>query len=186
MGLRLSISALEQKESFIVTDCTGKYSFDNHHGFGQQNNIDYSNISTSTLEIITPKKDLFSIDVTDNFPNEDGIGYEVLPSALSMKEVESGEYNIKLLITGTDKKGSSFTKTAVHKAFFTRSVSCCADKLISRNIGTEDPLKKKEMQELNNLINSMNASIECENFNDAVKIIDLLKEQCACCNCKNQ
>lgn len=187
MGLRLSISALEQKNSFIVTDCTGEYSHDNPGGFGQPNNIDVDSIETSTLEIKTPKGELVTLELNPgDFPNEEGIGYEILPKMLSMQEIESGEYNIKLLITGTDKKGVGFTKTAVHKSFFTKSVTCCVDKLISPHIGTENKEKQKEMQELNNLINSMNASIECENFNDAVKIIDSLKEKCSCCNCKNQ
>ena len=187
MGLRLSISALEQKNSFIVTDCTGKYSNSNQYGFGIPNNITIDSIETSTLEIITPKKDVFTIEIQPgDFPNEEGIGYEVIPQMLSMQEIESGEYNIKLLITGTDKKGVSFTKTAVHKSFFTNSVSCCVDKMISKNIGTENKEKKKEMYELNNLINSMNDSICCEKFYNATKIVDLLKEKCSCCNCKNQ
>lgn len=185
MSLRLSISAIEEKNSFITTDCTGKYSIKNPNGFGIPN-IRIKDIETSTLEITTPKKAVVSITIPPgDFPNEQGIGYEILPYMISMDEIESGEYNLKLVITGTDKEGKKFTKTAVNKVVFTRTVSCCVDKMISRNIGTENPEKKKEMFELNNLINSMNESIRCENYSTATKVIDYLKEKCSCCNCKN-
>ena len=186
MSLRLSISAIEQKNSFIVTDCTGRYSGNNQGGFGIPNNIRIEDIETSTLEVTTPKKALIPIMIpVGNFPNEKGIGYEILPYMISMQEVESGEYNLKLTITGTEKSGKKFTKTAVCKVIFTRTVSCCVDKMISKNIGTQNIEKKKEMNELNYLINSMNESIRCEAYSDAVKIIDYLKEKCECCNCKN-
>ncbi len=183
MSLRLSISATEEKNSFIVHDCTGKYSGKNQGGFGIPN-IRVQDIETSTLEIETPKKVLIPITIpAGDFPNEEGIGYEILPYMISMTEIESGEYNLKLVITGTDKSGKKFTKTAVTKVVFTRTVSCCVDKMISRNIGTENVDKKKEMLELNNLINSMNEAIRCENYTAANKAINYLKEKCACCNC---
>lgn len=183
MNLRLSISAIEQKNSFITTDCTGRYNGNNQGGFGIPN-IRVEDIETSTLEVTTPKKAVFSITIpAGDFPNEKGIGYEILPYMISMQEIESGEYNLKLKITGTEKSGMKFTKIAVAKVVFTRTVSCCVDKMISRNIGTENIDKKKEMNELNYLINSMNDSIRCERYANATKIIDLLKEKCSCCNC---
>lgn len=186
MSLRLSISATEQKNSFIVSNCTGKYSANNQGGFGIPN-IRVKDIETSTLEITTPKNEVKTISIpAGDFPNEDSdLGYEVLPYMISMNEIESGEYKLKLVITGTDKGGVKFTKTAVNKVIFTRTVSCCVDKMISKNIGTENQEKKKEMNELNYLINSMNESIRCNNYSVAKKTIDYLKEKCSCCNCKN-
>lgn len=185
MSLRLGIAAIEQKDSFIVTNCTGKYSGNNQGGFGIPN-IQIDNIETSTIEIKTPKGDVFSLIIpVGDFPNEEGIGYEILPYMIGMQEIESGEYNLKLVITGTDKKGKKFNKFAVFKVIFTKSVTCCVDKMLSKNIGTENLEKKKEMVELNNLINSMHESIRCEKYSISTKIIDLLKERCSCCNCKN-
>lgn len=184
MSLQLKISATEQKNSFIVMDCTGKYSGSNTGGLGIPN-IQVTDIETAILTIITPKQDSFDIDVNPDFPNGEGIGYEVLPYMISMKEIESGEYKIKLTITGTDKKGKSFTKTAVCKAIFTNTVFCCVDKLISKNVGTENVLKRKEMVELNASITAISYAIRCEKNAQAVKAIDLLKAQCECCNCNH-
>jgi hypothetical protein len=184
MSLQLKISAIEENKSFVVTDCTGKYSSSNQGGFGAPN-IQTSDIETSILFITTPDKTEFQINVYPDFPNKDGIAYEILPYMLNMQEIESGEYNLKLVITGTDKKGVKFTKTAYHTQFMTKTVSCCIDKIISKNIGTTDKLKKQEMIELNDLLKSLEYSIDCGRMNRATKIVDLLKETCSCCDCKN-
>lgn len=185
MSLRLSISATEQKTSLIINDCTGKYSSSNQGGFGVPN-PKVSDIETSKLEITIPSGDVKTITINvGDFPNEKGIGYEILPYMVGMQELESGEYKIKLEIAGTEKSGRPFIKSALTRVILTNSVSCCVDKLISKNIGTENAEKKKEMIELNNLINSMNESIRCGRYSTSKKIIDYLKEKCECCNCKS-
>lgn len=184
MSLQLKISTIEETKSFVVTDCTGKHSASNPGGFGAPN-IQTSDIETSVITITTPQKSDFEINVYPDFPNKDGIAYEILPYMLNMKEIEAGEYNIKLVITGTDKKGVKFTKTAYYTAFMTKSVDCCIDKMISKHIGTTDPVKKQELIEINNLLTSLHYSVSCGRLNRATKIVDLLKETCSCCDCQN-
>lgn len=206
MSLQLSISAVEETESFIVNDCTGLFSSDNKTGFGGPNPR-YEDITAAVLEITppfdaTPFLDIsdanppapdagtftaptFTINVFPDFPNEEQNGYEVLPYMVGQSDfIESGKWKIKLIVEGVDKNKKSFKKSAITEVVFTKAVTCCIDKL-TPNVN-KNALKDKKQQviiELNNLLESTGYAVEKELLDQADGIIKLLKAQCKCCAC---
>lgn len=189
MSLQLKISAEEQKNSFIVYDCTKNYRFDNLGGWGTIN-PEIKNITTATIFVWPPNlpssSDPYSIDATDNFPNEEGMGIEITPSQIGQvnNRLVSGLYKIKLEVSGVDKRGIKFKKDASVLEVFVNDVTCCVDGL--QKFVNKDAHKDKKQQaaiELNNLLESANYAIGCQLYNQASEIIEILKSQCVCIDC---
>lgn len=207
MGLQLSISVVEETDSFIVNDCTGVFSSENKGGWGSLN-PQIKDIETAVLEITPPydanpfldisspnppapnadtfQPPAYTIDVFPDFPNEEGNGFEVLPYMVGQSDnfLESGKWKIKLIITGKDKQGRPYTKSAIFEIVFVNSVTCCIDKLGS--LVNKDALKDKKQQviiELENMLESVCYAVEKELLDQADGIIRFLKEQCRCCAC---
>lgn len=189
MGLQLKISASEQKNSFIVYDCTKNYKFDNLGGWGTIN-PEIKNITSAIIYVTPPNlpkgSDPYAVDVTGNFPNENGLGMEILPNQVGQvnNRLESGPYKIKLEVIGTDRKGLKFKKDATLLEIFINDVTCCVDGL--QKFVNRDAHKDKKQQaaiELNNLLESANHAISCDLVEQATEIIEILKSQCVCIDC---
>lgn len=187
MSLQLKISATEQKNSIILYECTGNYSINNKGGYGLPN-PKIEDVSEAYFEVKTPSfidgGDPIVINAYPSFPTNEERGYEVLPQAFGMKEIESGEYKIKYIVVYKDKNGSSFTKTAFYTLFCLNSVTCCVDKMVKgiRAGGFNDP-KQQLTIELSNLLTSIKYQVDCGNTGIANSDLEYLKEQCKCCNC---
>lgn len=186
-GLQLKISAIEQKDSFVVYDCTGNYKYDNLGGWGNPN-ARIKLITKAILYVTTPKTPIGSepaeIDVTDDFPNENFLGLEILPYQVGLQKIVSGKYKIKLEVTGVDSKGVTYVKHSTAIVVFSKDVKCCVDKLeriVNENAFKDE--KQKKVIELNNLIESLDYNIDKELFDQAVSIIDYVSEQCICPGC---
>jgi hypothetical protein len=188
MGLTYKISAIEEKDSFIIYDCTGNNSQKNPGGFGPPN-PEIKQITDSYFLITPPQfTQPFKIDVTGDFPNEEGLGYEILPFMVGQtgNQIYSGEWKIKAVISGTDKKGKKFTKTAVCNKIFTKQVECCVDKLmpiVNKNAFKDE--KQKRAIELHNLLENVLWAIEhdCGVTSEITQTIAYLQAQCVCCGC---
>lgn len=188
MSLSLNISASEEKNSLIIYDCTGNYSVDNKTGYGVPN-LKIEDVMDAFFEIKGPNwqpgQDPIKITVYPDLPNKEGLGYEVLPSALgNPTEIESGKYEIKYTVIFKDKKGTQITKTAFYTIVCIKSVTCCIDKRMKEvnRFGANDP-KQQKIIELSNLLESVCYQIECGNFGTANQDIEYLKSQCKCCGC---
>lgn len=189
MSLALKITAEEEKNSFIVYDCTKIYRFDNLCGWNAPN-PDVKKITKSTILIWPPnfsrENTPYEIDVTGKFPNDGFLGIEILPYQIGQanNQLDSGEYRIKLEITGLDKKGIEYNTSATINRVFVNNVTCCIDK--QQKYVNKDAHKDKKQQviiELNELLESANYAIKCELYEQASEIIELLKTQCVCNGC---
>ena len=187
MGLHLKIDAEEQKNSFILEDCTGRYRFDNLTGWGSPN-PEPKKITSSTLFITPPGRTSgpLSVDLTGNFPNEDFLGYEILPymTGSTNNKLISGKYILRLEIVGIDRKGNEYSTSAQVDKVFINDVTCCLD-LLQKKIN-KDALKDRKQQlilGLMNLLESANYSIKHELTDQASEIVELLKSQCQCTDC---
>lgn len=188
MALQLKIEANEQKNSFILEDCTGIYKYDNLTGWGVPN-PEIRKITSSKISVwpvtLPLGSEPFVIDVTGDFPNQECVGIEIFPYQIGQQEqLISGKYKIKLEVTGLDRKGVQYTKTATTETVFINNVTCCIDKLQkSVNKDAKDSKKQQAIIELNNLIESANYAISCGLLNQASEIVELLKTQCVCVGC---
>lgn len=189
MGLHVKISAIEEKNSFIIYDCTKNYKFDNLTGWGTIN-PEIKSITSAIIYVWTPSVAVgvnpFAIDVTGDFPNEEGLGMEILPNQVGQvnNRLESGQYKIKLEVFGVDKKGVKYKKDALIVKIFIKDVTCCVDKL--QKFVNKDTHKDKKQQaiiELNEMLESANYAVDCELNTQAVELIELLKSQCVCVDC---
>src|SRR5688572_18422755 len=102
MALKFKISAVEEKKSFIIYNCTGNYKYDNLGGFGKPNKIETKNITNTFFFITHPGLPAgaqpVKIDASGDWPTTDNeLGYEILPFQLGMTdgELKSGKYTIK-------------------------------------------------------------------------------------------
>jgi hypothetical protein len=189
MGLKLSISAEEEKNSFIVYDCTGRYSYDNKGGWGAPN-AEIKKITSAVIYVtppnLSPSVLPYSIDVTGNFPNTEGNGMEILPYQVGQanNKLISGKYLIKLEVKGTDVKGVEYTTSAILSEIFIKSVSCCIDKL-QKTVNRDAYKDKKQMGaiDLNLLLMSAEWAIGCKLQEQAVETIEFLNSQCTCVDC---
>lgn len=188
MALNLKITATEQKNSFIVYDCTGNYNGENKGGWGIPNQR-IEDVEDAYLEIYPPNHpegaEPIKIVTYPDFPNTEVLGFEILPYMVGMtSEIKSGEYKIRLVVSGTDKKGVAFKKSTILSVVFTRSVECCVDHLLKR-VGP-DAFKseaQKKIIELSNLLESVKYNVDCGLNTKANDIIQYLAAQCECCGC---
>lgn len=189
MSLLLKIDAEEQKNSFIVFDCTGIYRFDNLCGWNAPN-PEIRKLTKSVLSVWPPqlKKDAvpYTIDLLGKFPNIEFNGIEILPYQVGQanNQLESGNYKIRLDITGLDKKGVEYSTFAVITRVFINNVICCIDKQ-QKNVN-KDAFKDQKQQaiiEMNELLEATIKSIKCELYEQATEMVNLLKSQCACNGC---
>lgn len=190
MSLRPKISTSELKNSFVVYDCTGKFSSSNQGGYDSQN-PKIKDVEDACLNIFTPSNPYsqdatpFKIVVYPDLPNDKGFGFEVMPEMIGQKDsVESGKYTIEYVVSGKDKNGISYTRKSTHVCVFVNSVICCIDKRgkhVDKNAFKDE--KQKKTLELDNILQSVLYQIECELFDAASENIEYLKAQCECCGC---
>lgn len=189
MALTLQISATELKNSFVVYDCTGKFSSSNPGGYGVHN-PDINHVQDAYLLIWSPNlpkgADPYKVKVYPDMPNKENLGYEVLPYMIGQQknELESGKYKIKFVESGIDKSGVPFEKSALFVIVFVNNITCCIDKLIPK-IGP-DPFKderQKKIIELSNLLESVCQQIKNELYDKADENIEYMKGQCKCSGC---
>lgn len=190
MGLELSISATEEINSFIIHDCTGKYTPDNEGGYGLPN-VRIEDATDAFFEIRTPSlkesDEAIKIVVYPDLPSLDVSAYEILPSMLNFTndEIESGEYKIKYTVLTTDKLGVNRTNVAYLTKVFTKTIECCIDKMTANKLtkGVFKDEKQKLVIELSNLLEDVKKQIDCELTKKANETIEYLKSQCKCCDC---
>jgi len=210
MSLNIVISAEEQANSFFVYNCTGKQSHDNPGGFGGTN-PSISDIQTATLTITAPDLHLpthltpgqidsivitpapsnpvYTITVSPDFPNaiDDDKGYEVLPYMVGNNQniIPSGKWRITLTVEGTfGPLNKPFKASGFVDKVFTKTVTCCVDKLQKYvSVGNFKDKKSITITELNNLLFSAEYDIECGLLDQANGKIELLREQCTCPEC---
>jgi hypothetical protein len=186
MAVQLKISTEERENSFVVYDCTGEWSGDNKGGYGGLN-PKITDITKAISEIEPPKSSKpypFSIDVTGDIPNKEGIGFEVFPSQVQLQKITSGKWKFKYTVTMTGKGGSNITKTAYLTDVFINDITCCIDALSPAL--TANPFKSpKEVKilELSNLLENANGLVEAGSYDKADDIIDYMNGQCKCQNC---
>lgn len=172
MGFTLKISATEEKGFFIVKDCSS---------YGMKG-FNVKDITDAFLEIQPPSattKYPFKITTYPDFPNNDNLDYEVLPSDVGAKEIESGEWKLKMTVVFP-----SGTKVTTCSVVFIKSVECCIDKntpFLKAN-AMKDP-KQTAILELSNMLEDARAAKEEGLNGEANRIIEYLKEQCKCCKC---
>lgn len=189
MGLKLSISASEEKNSFIIYDCTGNYKFDNQWGWGPPN-PEIRKIISSKIFVTPPNLSPgvlpYEIDVTGGFPNTTDNGMEILPYQVGQanNQLQSGKYIIQLEVKGLNAKGVEYTATAILSKIFIRNVACCIDSLqktVNRDAWKD--MKQKGAIDLNLMLISAQWAIDCNLQGQAVEIIDFLNSQCTCIDC---
>jgi hypothetical protein len=188
MSLVIKLSAEEAKNSFVIYDCTGKYSSSNEGGYDYKNPR-VSDIQEAYLEIKSPSsKTPVIVNVLNKLPNENGDGFEIMPYMVSLgqavPEIESGKWEIKAIFKGVDKKGADFVATGYLTKVFVNSITCCIDrhmKIVGKDAFKDE--KQKKVLELSNLLETVNYQINCELYNEANTVIEYLKAQCKCCGC---
>lgn len=177
MNFTPKIQVTEEKSSFIVKDCA---SYD-IKGFT------INDIADAYLEIQPPsatEKYPFKITTYPDFPNNEGIDFEVLPTEFGMTELESGEWKIKSSVVFNTATGGKVTKTALCSVIFIKTVECCIDKRIPElSSGLLTNEKQKFIIELSNLLEGAKRSIRRGLTEEATKTIDYLKANCKCCGC---
>jgi hypothetical protein len=186
MGLILKFTALEQPNSFILNDCTGKYTSSSPSGWGGLNPR-IEDVLQSYFEItppyLSPGVQPIVVDTFPDFPNSQGYGYEIMPYMVQNAEgkIESGLWKIKWIVKG-NSKGQDFTATATFVVVFRNEIACCVDKhkvKLDKNISTDDVQKK--IVEMANLMDATDWAI-CEGLLDAAnKNIEYLKLNCDNC-----
>lgn len=178
----------ESPSSFIVYDCTGKYSGQNPGGYGGPN-FKISDIESYTLYVQGPSDTQtypHSIDVTSSLPNESELGLEVLPSQVGLtgNEMESGLYKFKLETTFNLKNGGTKTVSSYYSCIILRSLECCIEKL-NPSIGKDafKDTRQKKAIELNALLFNVKIQIDQGMLEQANTTIEYMKSQCKCPGC---
>lgn len=178
MGFTTKIIITEEKNSFLVKDCSSYGAV----GF----RID--DIINAFLEVQPPSatdKYPFKIITYPVFPNKRGDEFGVMPSRFKMDELESGEWKIKFTIEFKNRTGGTVTKTTFCSVVFIKTVECCVDKLtpVLKPGKAFTDQKQKTILELSNLLEGAKLAMERGLNGEANKVIDYLKAHCKCCGC---
>lgn len=180
---------MEEKNSFIVYDCTGNYRYDNLDGWNAPN-AEIKKITSSVLYVTPPNLSAggapYSIDVIGDFPNTIDHGLEILPYQIGQanNQLLSGKYFIKLEVKGLDAKGVGYTTSAILSKIFIKNVSCYIDKMqktVNRDAWKDN--KQKAKIDLNLMLLSAQWAIDCGLQEQATEIIEFLNSQCTCVDC---
>ena len=186
MSLDIKIKTEELESSFVVFDCTGKYSGDNKGGYGIPN-YKSEDIDSYFLHVTPPgyEGDPYKIELTDDLPNSEGLGVEILPSQVGQasNSTTSGKWKFKAEVTFNLKQGGQRTLTAYHVTVFTKKVACCVDEAVSKSLDSNDKSVKDAANEMSVLFDGAVFSACKGWYDNADKILRFLSEQCKCVNC---
>lgn len=178
------VSVKELADSFVVYDCTGKYSSSNQGGLGI-NNPEISTVESAKFEITPPGAVApIVINVFPDFPRLDDTGYEI--DKLMVGPMVSGKWKIKYTISGTDTTPYS---VYTEKTFvLSKTAECCVEKflnatanvpvsMIATNAGRQKAL------ELSVLLENALWAKECGQYDNAHDTLTYIQLQCKCASC---
>lgn len=186
MTTKLSISAKEDKDKLVITECTGKYKGDNKHGWGLPNTT-LSSVTHAQFEIYPPTQTSATIiNISPDFPTDDtDLGYEIPATTFGMTTLESGVWKIGYRVNGIINS-IPYEYYTERRFIFTQQAQCCVDKLmgITVNVPVQTFLKddkKKAATELYLLMTDALWAKQCNNFDAAQKILKYINLQCQNC-----
>ena len=177
--LQLSVEA--DKGAIHVFDKTGKYQKKCNEGGWGDPNLRVTDITKAEISVFPPgaSEPISVVDVYPVFPNDSGIGFEILAQDLGLEKIISGIWKFEYRASNDD--GVSLAATCY--ALFDAVVECCIEK---RKAGL-DPYDassdaNKKTVELETLLDNARWAA-CEGLLDqAQKIITYIDLQCKCCS----
>lgn len=185
--IQIQIKTEELENSFLLFDCTGKYSGDNRTGYGIPN-YRVEDIAEYTVDVQPPSATTpypFTVNVLDSIPNDDNTGIEIQPAQVGQTDgIESGQWKFRANVTFNTKTGGQKLVNGYLTYIFTKKIACCVDKKTAQltDAALDDPRQKKTI-ELSNLLEAVYGDIECGLYDKANTTIDYMKEQCNCPSC---
>lgn len=181
MSVQLKIRVEENKDSIYLFDMTGKHTEKcNETGWGSPN----PRITTATsakIHVYAPKETVpVILDVYPDFPNEENVGYEILPADIAQTKLMSGIWRFDYFVTIATPQGETLLSASC-QMLFTKDVKCCTDK--STMEVTVDNYNDPEVVKSNSrqlLFQSALDNACLGNTKEAQKIIDHLYVKCKC------
>lgn len=186
--IHIQLNTEELENSFLLFDCTGKYSADNRDGYGTPN-YRIEDISAYTVDIEPPSATApypFTIDVLDSIPNDDNTGLEIQPGQVGQTgdNIESGLWKFRANVTFNIRNNGQKTVTSYHSNVFIKNIECCVDsksQTLTGNIFND--FRQKKIGELELLLLGVRRAIKCGLYDKANKTIEYMKAQCKCQGC---
>lgn len=181
MSVQPKIRVEENKDSIYLFDVTGKFSEKcNKTGWGSPNSR-ITSATSAKIHVYAPKQTVpVILDVYPDFPNEDNVGYEILPADIAQTKIVSGIWRFDYFVTVATSDGETFLAASC-QMLFTKDVKCCTDKstieVNTENYNDPEVLKSNARQ----LLLKSAADNAClGNRKEAQKIIDHLYTKCKC------
>lgn len=183
MSEQIQFSAEEGKNEIYVFDQTGKYDKKCNPGGWGAPNLGLEDISKVELKVWIPESDEpIIVDVSEAFPNDSGIGFEILPEDLGLESIPSGIWKFEYSAyyhSGEDDE-EVFSTTCYF--FFDEAISCCVEKL-GKSVDVSDTTSKKakKFSELSTLLKNAKWAACCGDRVTAQSIAKYISLQCDCC-----
>lgn len=176
--LKFSVEA--GKDFFHLYDQTGKKGKKNKTGWGLDPNTSLSEVASAKVNIYPPKSETIvsTIDVFPYLPNEDCIGYEVVPADLSLGEFEPGIWKFGFEVTLHN--GATLAEDCW--IFYWWPLKCCIEKKKSKTslLDASSDLALKVL-ELETLLEKAKDCACKGNKKCAQEISDYIWTKCGCC-----
>lgn len=168
------------KDFFHVYDNTGSYGKKNKTGWGLPNDK-ISEVSEAKVRIYLPENidtDTYSeVDVYPYIPNTDCVGFEIIPTDISLTEYPPGVYKFELNILL--QNGLTLSENCY--VFFNQPLKCCIEK---KKMGTDildaSSDESKKVLELEALLENANWCACKGDMACAQKISDYIWTNCGC------
>lgn len=175
---KLKIKVDARKDKIYLFDKTGSYSSSNKDGWGLPNTL-ISDVQTAVARVFLPKSEEYvSINVMPSLPNTNGVGFEIIPSDLSIDSFPPGVYKIQYYITLVN--GSILSQIAY--LFYYSPLECCVSKKkLATDLDDVSSEKVKEVLELELLLENAIWAACSGDRNKAQEISDFIWTKCNCC-----
>lgn len=185
MPLALKITPVEQsKSSLYIYECTGKCP-DNKGGYGKQN-VQLSDVTEAYMELTAPDGTTSKVDVYPDMPMDvTDVAYELFPYNVGLTTFTSGKWKIKYVVAGK-KNGKEFKYSTTAVVVLIKAAECCVDSMVGKtakvsvNVLDVDDEKRKAV-DLQLLLDNAKWAKECNNPDEADKILSFINAQCATC-----
>ena len=166
------------KDEIFVFDKTGVYSSQNTGGWGLPNNV-ISDVSTAVVRVYLPKSSTYiSVNVASVLPNTTGVGFQIVPSDLSLSSFPPGIYKLQYYITMND--GTILSQIVYY--FHYQSLECCISKK-KKKTSLDDATSQLSLEvlELETLLENAIWAACSGDRNSAEEIADYIWTKCNCC-----
>jgi len=187
--LDFSVCQSSDCQSFSFNETSGVYSLSNSGGWGGSNNFDIADAVEARIIVTLPNGTIApTLTLPTTFPDSTGLVIKTITAGdLGLTGgLPDGIYNIEYQVDISNVNSNIVSFSARKSTFFSCTVKCCIDKLISKIAASEcdcDDVALKNATLAHGLYLSLLYNAGCGNTTEVATLLTRLTKLCSIQNC---